>query len=105
MDLRQISLLRWNSYMDECIGVLETSSDALPSDRVLCQWVKLQRLTDDITAQLQGDSPMVASDPKSRNNPKGFEHQLSEWEQQKPKEISSCESTFVLNDIHSIVPC
>ena len=41
------SLLCWNQYMEDCIEALETSPWALPSDKLLCKHIRLQRATDE----------------------------------------------------------
>lgn len=41
------SLLCWNQYMDECIEALEISPWPLPSDKLLCKHIRLQRATDE----------------------------------------------------------
>jgi len=43
--------------MDECIEVLENSPDAIASDQIICQWVKLQHLVDDISIQFMIEDP------------------------------------------------
>ncbi|KAM3066705.1 hypothetical protein ACMFMG_011966 [Clarireedia jacksonii] len=52
MPWQQPSLLCWNQYMDECIQVLESSSQALPSDQQFCRQVRLQRATDERSRKL-----------------------------------------------------
>ncbi|OGM48751.1 Zn(II)2Cys6 transcription factor [Aspergillus bombycis] len=52
MSLRAPNVMRWTHCMDECLEVLETSPDALPSDKVLCQHVRLQRITEEAAMQL-----------------------------------------------------
>ena len=78
--------------MDECLELLETSPDALKSDGMLCQWIRLQRLADDVGIQtsVEDSSSAGISDPKIQYALKGFERQMKDWEKQKPKRLSSC---------------
>ncbi|KAL9615382.1 MAG: hypothetical protein Q9167_000210 [Letrouitia subvulpina] len=91
MSLRRSNLIRWSSYMDECLEALESSSDSLRTDRTLCQWIRLQRLADDVGAQISIDdsSSIGITDLKVQYALKGFERQMKDWEKQKPKHISS----------------
>lgn len=91
MGSRRLNLIRWTAYMDECLHDLETSEEALPSDKTLCQWVKLQRLADEIGTQISADgvSHGEISDPKVQYALKGFERQMGDWKKQKPAQIAS----------------
>ncbi|KAL8745870.1 MAG: hypothetical protein Q9190_002044 [Brigantiaea leucoxantha] len=91
MGLRRSNHIRWSPYMDECLELLETSPDALKSDGMLCQWIRLQRLADDVGIQtsVEDSSSAGISDPKIQYALKGFERQMKDWEKQKPKRLSS----------------
>ena len=85
-------MLRWNSYTSECVDALETSSDAYSSDRILCQWVKLQHIAEDIGLQFSMDdqiAQVAVLDTKLQYALKGFERQLEDWRTQLPKDIQS----------------
>ncbi|KAE8139791.1 hypothetical protein BDV38DRAFT_280708 [Aspergillus pseudotamarii] len=56
MSLRAPNVMRWTHCMGECVEVLETSPDAFPSDRILCQHIRLQRITEEATMQLSRKS-------------------------------------------------
>lgn len=79
--------------MDECLRDLEDSREPLPSDRRLCQWVKLQRLADELGTQISTDDAahIDISDQKIQYALKGFERQMNEWVKQKSAEITSRE--------------
>lgn len=98
MGTRRQNLIRWTPHMDECLRDLENSKEALLSDKSLCQWVKLQRLADDLGTQISPDdaSHIDTSDQKIQYALKGFERQMSEWGKQKSAEITSreCSSTL-----------
>jgi len=92
---RRPNLLRWNSYTQECIEVLETSPDAYASDNVLCQWARIQHITEEISIQFSMDDPVAQSgglDTKLQYALKGFERQLDDWSRQVPTDLYSRES-------------
>ncbi|CAO2649911.1 Nn.00g012030.m01.CDS01 [Neocucurbitaria sp. VM-36] len=67
MVLRRPILLRWTKYMDESVKILETSPDALPSDKLLCQQVKMAHIGENISVQFCMDDPsmeVAISEPK-----------------------------------------
>jgi len=81
MVLRRPVLLRFNDYMRECIEFLETSPDALPSDRMLVQHVKLARIAEEIAIQFSMDDPnenLTITDGKVTYGIKHFEKDLRE---------------------------
>ncbi|KAI9796185.1 MAG: hypothetical protein M1833_006436 [Piccolia ochrophora] len=91
--LRRPNLIRWSSHMQECIDVLESSPDALQSDKILCQWVRLQRIVEEVSIQFSMDDPSARiggiSDLKIQYALKGFERQLEDWNSQLPKELET----------------
>ena len=92
LSLRFPHILRWSLYMDECIEILEGSDEATPSDKILCQWVKLPRMADDLRARFDNrpkDSTSCLTDPEVQSDLRVFEHRLAEWEKELPKNISS----------------
>lgn len=97
MGSRRQNLIRWTPYMDECLCDLEKSSEAFPSDKVFCQWVRLQKLADDLGAQISTDEIFHTdiTDQKIQYALKGFERQLVDWEKQKSVEITPCIFSFV----------
>ncbi|KAI4289649.1 MAG: hypothetical protein L6R35_001073 [Caloplaca aegaea] len=91
MGLKRSNLIRWSTYMDECLDSLSTSSEALPSDSTLLEWVRLQRLADDLGNQISVDesSNIGVSDLKTQYALKAFERQMKEWDRQASKEKES----------------
>ncbi|MCJ1474165.1 hypothetical protein MMC13_002823 [Lambiella insularis] len=91
MGLKQPNMLHWNSYLDECIKTLDTSPDAIPSDRIFAHWAKLQRLKDEILLRFETDDACTTADTRDvgAHYLKEFQEQLSNWEAQKPKDVSS----------------
>ncbi|KAL9007595.1 MAG: hypothetical protein Q9173_007172, partial [Seirophora scorigena] len=91
MGLRRSNLIRWSTYMDECLDFLSTSSEALPSDSTLLEWVRLQRLADDLGNQMSVDewSNIGVSDVKTQYALKAFERQMKDWDKQTSKQKDS----------------
>lgn len=91
--LRRVPLVRWHSYMDECIEILETSPDALPSDKALVRWVKLAQITEEVGFHFSSDEPdsnATFFDPKIQYTLRAFEKQLEQWRKDTPAEHYSC---------------
>ena len=90
MSLRRPLLIRWGPYADECLEILSTSPDALPSDKWLCHLVRAQHIAEDIGFQFSMDDPvsqLFLTDSKTQYHLKAFERQLNEWRQSTPKEL------------------
>lgn len=82
MSLRRPLLIRWSPYADECVEILTSAPDALPSDKSLCHLVRGQHLTEDIGLEFSMDDPaslLLLTDPKTQYHLKAFERQLMEW--------------------------
>lgn len=81
MVLRRPILLRWTKYMEESVKILETSPEALPSDKILCQHVKMAHIGENISSQFCMDDPSVEvaiSEPKVIYALKIFENELQQ---------------------------
>ncbi|KAF2875921.1 hypothetical protein BDV95DRAFT_285689 [Massariosphaeria phaeospora] len=81
MVLRRPILLRWTKYMEESVNLLATSPDALPSDKILCQHVKMAHIGENISTQFCMDDPSVEvsiSEPKVIYALKIFENELQQ---------------------------
>jgi Fungal Zn(2)-Cys(6) binuclear cluster domain len=90
MGLRRPNLIRWSPYMAECVEVLESSPDAASTDKFLCQWVRNQRIAEEVSVQFQMDDPCAVvniADPKVQYALKGFERDLEHWSEQVPKDL------------------
>lgn len=70
--------------MDEWLDALESSQDALESDKTLCQLVRLQRLADELGSKVSLDHVchIDVSDPKIECALKEFERHLNDWHEQ-----------------------
>ncbi|PBP26492.1 c6 zinc finger domain containing protein [Diplocarpon rosae] len=92
MGLRRPNLIRWTTFMAECVEVLETSPDALPSDKNFCQWIRSQHIAEDIGNRFSMDDPSTKvsiADPTIQHALKGFEIELEDWVSKIPPEANS----------------
>ena len=91
MGLKRPNLLRWNSHLDDCLENLSRAHEGLPSDSILAQLVRLQRLADDVGNQISFDEPAAIgmSDKQTQYALKAFERQMGDWEQQTSKPFLS----------------
>jgi hypothetical protein len=88
--------------MDRCIASLESARDALDSDKLLCQWVRGQRIAEEIGQQFFMDDPSAridASDMKVQYVLRGFEQRLDRWRAQIPVKVQNRKVTS--SDLHS----
>ncbi len=95
MILKRPTLLRWTNYMEDCVKHLETSPEAVPSDRILCHHIRLAHLCEEVGAQFSMDDPLAKvsiSDPKIGYAIKMFECQLKEWSAKTPEGEDAGES-------------
>src|ERR1700761_8781475 len=97
MVLRRPNLVRWTNYMKECIEVLETHPDAFPSDKMFCQYVKIQHICEDIGLQFLMDdntANISITDPKVTYALNMLETQLKNWKESIPSECRTPGLTF-----------
>lgn len=83
MILRRSIVIRHNDYMKDCIDYLESgkAEDSVPSDRVLCQHVRIAHISEDVTMRFSMDDPTVAlsiADSKVTYGLKRFEEDLTD---------------------------
>lgn len=83
MGLTRRDLIRWDDYLDECIQDFGLSEDAVPSDHVLSQWVRLQRVAQSTNR----------SNPDAQWEQDYTEARLTEWRKQFQDTINSRELT------------
>ncbi|KAJ5580276.1 Transcription factor [Penicillium hispanicum] len=88
--LRRMHLVRWQPYMDECLQILESHPDALPSDRKVIWWAKLAFIMEQASVQLTNEDPQTAvsfADSKVRYTIKAFANQLAQYRRDIPEEF------------------
>ncbi|KAJ5484613.1 hypothetical protein N7453_012081 [Penicillium expansum] len=88
--LRRAHLVTWQPYMDECLEILETHPDALPSDRKLKWWAKLGSIMEDAGHRFCAEDPgsiTTFADSKAWYNIKLFEDRLAQWREEVPRDL------------------
>ncbi|MCJ1380609.1 hypothetical protein MMC17_003717 [Xylographa soralifera] len=105
MGLKQANILPWSPYLDECVDVLETSSEAMSSDKLLSLAAKLQRIQDDVVVRFKTENEYLSS--RSHNSDSSteitsFRRRLDDWLTEKPKDVVSSFLTlaFSFSDMH-----
>jgi hypothetical protein len=94
MVLRRPILLRWTKYMEESVKILETSPDALPSDKIFCQHVKMAHISENISIQFSMDDPseeVSIAEPKVVYALKIFENELQQLKDEHAKNFQEVE--------------
>lgn len=83
MSLRLPNMLRFSSWMAECVEYLEKSENAAPTDKQFIAWVKLQRIVDECGSALALDDPrdtnVTLADQRVQATLAAFEKQLEAW--------------------------
>ncbi|KAL4975965.1 hypothetical protein BDW66DRAFT_61795 [Aspergillus desertorum] len=99
--LRRPNIVRWMPYTDECVEILESSPDALPTDKKMVHWAKLGRIIEEIGSQFFSDDlgSHSFSDTKSLFTIKAFEKQLDQW----AREASSKYDSPIMTQAQAIV--
>lgn len=90
MALHRPFLLRWTSFMAECMDILESSPEAAPTDKYFCHLVWTHRLAEEIGFQFCMDDPSVSvnlSDHMTQHRIRGFERELDKHKTQVPVEL------------------
>lgn len=90
MALHRPFLLRWTSFMAECLDVLESSPEAAPTDKYLCHLVRTHQLAEEIGFQFCMDDATVAvnlSDYMTQHKVRGFERELEKHRQEVSREL------------------
>lgn len=90
MALHRPFLLRWTSFMAECMDILESSPEAAPTDKYFCHLVWTHRLAEEIGFQFCMDDPSVSvslSDHMTQHRIRSFERELDKHKTQVPAEL------------------
>ncbi|KAI1437618.1 hypothetical protein GGR50DRAFT_692135 [Xylaria sp. CBS 124048] len=87
MALHRPNLVRWQSFIPECLNILETSGDAAPGDAYLCHLVWTHRLAEEVGLHFSIDDPSVLvniADPNIQQTLAVFERDLASYQQNVP---------------------
>jgi hypothetical protein len=105
MVLRRPILLRWTKYMEESVKILETSPEALPSDKMLCQHAKLAHIGESISVQFCMDDPsteVTITEPKVIYALRMFENELQQLRDENAH-ASESDRKLVCNERRAIL--
>ncbi len=89
MALHRPNLIRWQSFMTECMDILESSPEAAPSDKYLCHLVWTHRLAEEVGIQFSMDDPSIfvnITEQKVQYALRGFERDLAKYSESIPRE-------------------
>ncbi|KAJ0121791.1 hypothetical protein J7T55_008958 [Diaporthe amygdali] len=90
MALHRPFLLRWTTFMAECMDILESSPEAAPTDKYFCHLVWTHQLVEEIGFQFCMDDPSVSvslSDHMTQHRIRSFERELDKHKTQVPAEL------------------
>lgn len=81
MSLRLPNMLRFTTWMAECVEVLRMSPNAAPTDKAFIAWVELQRIVEDCAMNfgLDSDETVSLADERTQLKLKTTEKQLEAW--------------------------
>jgi hypothetical protein len=82
MSMRRPNMLRYNSWIDECLEVLANHTNAYPLDKILVGWVKLLKITEEIHTTLSFEdlgNIVCLSETRVKLMVNGFEKALETW--------------------------
>ncbi|KKF96348.1 Phosphoinositide polyphosphatase (Sac family) [Ceratocystis platani] len=79
ISLRRPRMLRWSPFMAESVAILETSSEAAPTDRILCKYVRMLHISEDISNQFLPEESFCylgLGDVRAQVSLRGFQESL-----------------------------
>ncbi|EXJ87163.1 hypothetical protein A1O3_04122 [Capronia epimyces CBS 606.96] len=82
ISLRHPAFVRWSVYIEECLNVLSSEPQALPSDAWLCDLIRLQHIAEDASVVFAMDDPgsfVTLNDPQTRYQVGSFRQRLEHW--------------------------
>ena len=101
--LRRPHLLRWTPYTEECLEILGSAEDALPSDAWLCQIIRAEHIVEEVHFQFSMDDPMSSvslSDRNTEAHVKLFEKKMIDWRSKVTPDMPAGEYNAHDHDIH-----
>ncbi|PSR82704.1 hypothetical protein BD289DRAFT_353307, partial [Coniella lustricola] len=103
MALHRPFLLRWTSFMSECLDVLESSPEAAPTDKYFCHLVRTHQLAEEIGFQFCMDDSTIAinlADYMTQHKVRGFERELEKHRQEVARELMQPSLKFSFHTIN-----
>jgi hypothetical protein len=93
MRLRRPNILLYNSWMEECLCLLQKSP--ILDDKRIVAWVQLQRIADEANTAFGFDDASTSfslSELRLQVILRIFERRMEDWRKGIPKEFMSCKS-------------
>ncbi|KAK3955959.1 hypothetical protein QBC32DRAFT_332115 [Pseudoneurospora amorphoporcata] len=89
MALHRPNLIRWSSFMEESVNILETSPEAAPTDKYLCHMIWTHRLAEEVGINFFDDhnSGCSITIPRTQHLLSYFEHKLDEYQRSLPDDM------------------
>lgn len=92
-------MLRFTSWMAECMDFLENSPGAAPTDKRLVAWARLQCIMEEFGTTFAFDDPndtVSLIEPRVQLMLKGFEKKLDNWKSNISSLVLNGKSRFIL---------
>ncbi|KUJ19893.1 uncharacterized protein LY89DRAFT_579809 [Mollisia scopiformis] len=90
MSMRRPNMLRWNSWIGDCLETLERNSQASKWDHLLAAWVRILKITEEVGATFAFDdcSNMAdLSEPRVQLTMTGLQKVAEAWKRNLPCEV------------------
>lgn len=88
--LRYQPMIRWSTYLEECLDFFATSPAALPTDQSLCALVKITHIMEDVATSFHMDDPaseVRIQDSSTQYSLKIFEKRIADWKKECGKAL------------------
>lgn len=85
MSLRRPNMLRYSSWIQECLETITSNPKISKLDRLLIYWVKLLKISEDIGTAFRFDDPgnmPDLSEARAQIMMGGFEKKLEDWKKE-----------------------
>ncbi|KAL1877344.1 hypothetical protein VTK73DRAFT_8717 [Phialemonium thermophilum] len=90
MALHRPNLIRWTSFMQDSVDLLQSSPEAAPTDKYLCHLVWTHKMAEDVGVQFSLDDPSISlniSDLRTQYTLRGFARDLERYARNVPEEL------------------
>lgn len=85
MSMRRPNMLRYSSWLRECLDTITSNPEISELDQSLVGWVKLLKITEDIGTSFRFDDPgnmPDLSEARAQIMVGGFEKELEDWKKE-----------------------
>jgi hypothetical protein len=91
MRLRRPNILTWNTWLEECLGLLQKSP--VIDDKRTVAWIQLQRIADEAHTAFGFDdasTSFVLSELRLQVILRIYERRMLEWKHSLPSDVRNC---------------